>query len=670
MKNHYAFIYTALLLPVFGWAQSQSPLHSQFFRYEAAPMPTAAVPEATVLWSEDFTNGIPANWENVVLDINGQPTTGGAWEYRGPQTSPSAATGSRGQYGMAQPLVSPTASNGFVIFDSDYNDNGGTPNFGSGPLPGPHHAILTSPTINLSGQPSVGLRFSQYARWFRGPFNQLDTGAAFLQFSTNGGQTWSALVPVDFAHKAQTPTPNGQEVVLNVSTYIGNQSQARIRFVFKGFYYAWMLDDVALFEMPPHALRFVKSGNAQPVDFYLRGSSLLEHRRGQLNRSGCAPGYFSATIENYGASPQTGVRLEVSVLDANNTQIFSSDSRDTLLLSGHVGLPQAFTAQFAWNTCLLFPSSHDSLKIVFKAVSDSMQTSNAQWFATDTLLVNFTDSILGQHLSGPADNRIGTNADLGLDGIGVATLLCDVGTTKPVRVRIPLEAGTVPGGRVEVALHAEHSFDLSSNSFIVPPFFDGAKVVTAADIAAGEIVVDLVQGIQGLTWPSSACGYVVAQFYSNNGAHPIFIGNKNRLEHNENSVLFQYNTPNFQGWARSHPRVGGFESPVLNLVFCSSFGTNQQGCLLSDENISGGVQLQVAPNPTTGKLVLKGLPERNQLLKLTLRNAMGQAVWQEVAPTESHPQREINVSHLPEGMYYLEVALAEEMKVLKVLLVR
>ena len=86
---------------------------------------------AITIWSEDFANGIPNTWVNQGFDQD--LATGGltpnplcVWEYRGPNTTPDNTTGSRGQFAGSGPTISsPTQSNGFIIFDSDYLDSDG-----------------------------------------------------------------------------------------------------------------------------------------------------------------------------------------------------------------------------------------------------------------------------------------------------------------------------------------------------------------------------------------------------------------------------------------------------------------------------------------------------------------------------------------------------------------
>ena len=91
--------------------------------------------KANPFWSEDFSGGIPTTWTNGSTPT--PPVISAPWVYRGSSTNPGVTTGSQGAYaGTNGPIASPTAGNGFMIFDSDYYDNGGTAgNFGAGTYP-------------------------------------------------------------------------------------------------------------------------------------------------------------------------------------------------------------------------------------------------------------------------------------------------------------------------------------------------------------------------------------------------------------------------------------------------------------------------------------------------------------------------------------------------------
>ena len=83
-----------------------------------------SINKSTPFWSEDFSGGIPATWINASTSIP-DPSISAPWVFSGPGTYPGVNTGSQGAYAWTQgPIASSTASNGFVIFDSDYYDNG------------------------------------------------------------------------------------------------------------------------------------------------------------------------------------------------------------------------------------------------------------------------------------------------------------------------------------------------------------------------------------------------------------------------------------------------------------------------------------------------------------------------------------------------------------------
>ena len=82
--------------------------------------------QRNIIWSEDFSNGIPNNWtfggyytnsSSVQIpfpDMTQNPPIYG-WEYRGPNTQPDVTTGTRGAYGGNALIISPTVTNGFII---------------------------------------------------------------------------------------------------------------------------------------------------------------------------------------------------------------------------------------------------------------------------------------------------------------------------------------------------------------------------------------------------------------------------------------------------------------------------------------------------------------------------------------------------------------------------
>ena len=199
------------------------------------------------IWSEDFANGIPTSWENSTV----------SWVYRGPSTSPNNQVGGQGAYSginnspsTNNPISSPTASNGFLIFDSDYYDNNGVAGaFGTGIYPTPHNGELLTDMIDLSSYSDVTLKMNSYFRTY--------AGQAFIDFYVSGVFQERLQVHTNLAVNESSSI---DEVILSRIPFsvVGN-SDVQMSFVFEGStnsnngfsgYYFWQMDDLELIETP------------------------------------------------------------------------------------------------------------------------------------------------------------------------------------------------------------------------------------------------------------------------------------------------------------------------------------------------------------------------------------------------------------------------------------
>ena len=207
----------------------------------------------------DFADGIPAGWESE--DAGGIAH----WEYRGPSTSPDNTVGTIGSCDTggqdAAPPASPTVDNGFVIFDSAFWDDpvGPCGNLGTGDAPGPHYAPLTSPSIDLSDYENVLVRWSHlYKQW-------TGNSEVFFEVSVDGGE-WTQIWEANLG--TGNTTDSGAIVTINLSDIAGGSSDVRLRWVFDGTYYWWMIDDIEVCEILPYDLSVGKitySGAFDPI---------------------------------------------------------------------------------------------------------------------------------------------------------------------------------------------------------------------------------------------------------------------------------------------------------------------------------------------------------------------------------------------------------------------
>ena len=326
------------------------------------------LPTSGVFWQEDFSNGIPANWQN----------TSTPWVYRGTNTNPNNSVGSQGGYvGINGPIVSPTSSNGFVIFDSDYYDNGGNQGaFGTGMYPTPHIGHLTTDVIDLSQYTDVRLKFNSFFRTY--------AGEAFVEFSINGGATFGSAVQIHANLAINEGTIADEVVSLNLPVGIAGNSNVKIRFIFEGQtnnvgvftgYYFWMIDDIELMETPTCEFSIL---DVNYGGWYTSGTGGIDFTRIPLSQVNSNSFLFEANIANTGTQDQTNTKLNVSV---NNSQYFNS-TPSTLVTSD--------TSIFNISNPAFSPNTIGSYQIDYYASSDDITSSD-----TTSLIVEVTDSVYG-----------------------------------------------------------------------------------------------------------------------------------------------------------------------------------------------------------------------------------------------------------------------------------
>jgi hypothetical protein len=424
----------------------------------------------TVIWSETFGNGIPTGWSTSGT-ANGSANTNAVWVYRGPSTTPSNATGSRGAYaGPAStgqlPILSPTDSNGFVIFDSDYLDNNGIAgNFcGTGALAcAPHYATLTTSTINLQQHSNVELRFYQYYRRFAGPGSVQSVPATYVDISTDGGGTWSNTTTLNSNLAVNLFTARNSVVSINISQFAGNQSNVKIRFRFDGEYYFWQIDDLEIVSVPKFRLTkepIVATNKVDGKSSAFRFSQSNECN-GVVNIRQVSPLILDGSVKNTGTNLLPNLKLQVKVF--RNNQI------DTILYSStQATLVANSTAAFSINSGYT-PTDTGVYALQYTIVSDSTSTK------LDSLWFQLTKNQIGSHFN-VTSNSIGTSYSATQWGTGSwVSQVFNLSPDTLVGVRIPLLVTTaassinVQVGNNTPITHTITTTDVS-NGFVYVPF--------------------------------------------------------------------------------------------------------------------------------------------------------------------------------------------------------
>lgn len=239
------------------------------------------------IWTEDFANGVLGN--NI-----SSPST---WTQSGTHTIWNYDTnGPSGQYSLnTAPLASTTASNGFMIFDADLANPGGTLNDKAGDL--------ISPEIDLSGVGSyVTLEFQHHFRYCcADPTTPLRVGV-----SSNGGATWS-LYDVKDGNTANIIPDNPIVRRLTLYAQYPYTANMKIKFAFGATgvsHYYWEVDDVRIFLTPDNNLEMESAYHHDYI-------SDLNYTITPITQT--LPMDLGANIRNFGATVQSSTQLKIDL---------------------------------------------------------------------------------------------------------------------------------------------------------------------------------------------------------------------------------------------------------------------------------------------------------------------------------------------------------------------
>lgn len=223
-------------------------------------------------------------------------------------------------------IASTTASNGFMMVDSD--EYGGETG-GSGIE---NCWFQTAQPIDCSAHPFVSLSFQTFYRmWDNG---NSDGNEYCLVEVSRDGITWPSVTTyevsqglVDFGDgdgevqarwelwplmQTQDPVTNPTEFVFDITSAAGGQDNVWIRFRWKGTWgYAWMVDDMELFDTPDNDLAI--SNYATYADYVATG----EYEYGAYPTSQVRPLQMAVRVNNNGVNAQQNVNLEVTVNGAD-----------------------------------------------------------------------------------------------------------------------------------------------------------------------------------------------------------------------------------------------------------------------------------------------------------------------------------------------------------------
>jgi len=592
------------------------------------PVERAESGAATTFWSEDFANGIPSTWSQA-----GSPAAA-VWEYRGPNTNPDLNTGSQGAFagtGGGGPLLSPTGNNGFVIFDSDFYDNGGNPaGLGTGSIPAPHVGVLQTDTIDLSSRNFVEVAMFARIRNFDSRY--------LVAVSNDGGATFTDTVEL-ISLPTNSPHVSG-ELSADITASAANQSDVVLQFIYDGSgsgYYYWAFDDVELRELPLHDMRYTEftdaTGTAPEKDLVVGVSGQPKYGNqvlGQLRPVG-----GNANIYNYGSATQTNVKVEMEIWDASTltmVQTLSTPVIPSLAYGDTLDNTQlTFTSQ--WTP----PSTPGDYLLVWKATSDSIGPNAPGVEATDTFSYSVNQEIFGLD-DGQLDNTVGTGSLANGTVIGVVGQY-DIDNSDPSLNN----AVRATGAQIYISSISDTAADLEIQIWDTVGFFGAAATPLYSELFQlnGNLVGTLVDFnfSQTVDLPAPGSYYLKVNFFPT-GTNEVRVGNSQTWGQGVATFMQADDGRYFAGFSNSK----AFESPIMRLRL-------QNNVSLSETSVDNA--FIAFPNPTDGVLNMRAGVSGNYTLNII--NMVGQVVRTEQLNITAGQLATTNLSDLQAGVYLLSV---------------
>ena len=609
----------------------------------------------TPIWSEDFASGIPSTWLNFGT-ANLVSDTDVVWEYRGTATNPSNTVGSRGAYMSNQtPMSSATASNGFVIFDSDFLDNAGVAgNFGNGIAATPHLAELITDMIDLTQHSIVDLSFTQYYRRFAGPAGSQAVPATYVDFSVDGGATFPYSVTLNSSIAVNSSTATNDVVNIIAGSYIGGQDSVKIRFRFDGDYYFWCIDDIQIVGTPANRMSFTEWQGAPAQDIIYGPSTSGSSRMGHMTLKQSRGISFDANAVNSGTAAQSNVKLTVKVLDELGTVIQTVSSATKSVLNA------GDTATFNdLNTYALpfAPIANAEYQLIYNLLSDSVS------IFSDTTSLFVTDSTMSMDF-GSWDNSIGasTNTTQWGDGSQMYNRHDLVDDELLFGAKVYLGSTTVAGGILELSVYDSSAYGGNTSGWDVNKLVAyGQKVLDAQDVSQGFVRFDFTDASsgRGVDLDQSKGAYMYnLTMYDNQGVNTLLVRNDQTWgKVGGSGGMYLAALGNwYSGYSGSRSLnnlwIRGINCPATNAAACMSIG-------MDEESVNA---ITFSPNPASDYVSIDfGLSVGNY--DISIMDLTGKVLKSEKIRAAADVK--LNISDLNVGMYLVRIQKGKYVKTSK-----
>jgi hypothetical protein len=267
-------------------------------------MQTSFAQDITYIWggpgdpNSEFAGGLNDWTVNAV-----SPNENAVWIWKADGRADQGA-----YWGTREPIVSPSVANGVALFDSDFYDNAGIQgNFGNGVAPAPQNAELISPVFSCADQTQVWLQFNQVYRNYQ--------SSTYYAVSIDGGSSWMDPVRINGDVALNASTLSDSRILANISDMAAGHENVRIKFIWQGDYYFWMIDDVYVIGPPP----------ADPVilgTWYPPMHYGIPHF--MMDRDSM---FFAMDVTNIGGETVTDMEVAVTLYNSDLDKVYYTDTR-------------------------------------------------------------------------------------------------------------------------------------------------------------------------------------------------------------------------------------------------------------------------------------------------------------------------------------------------------
>lgn len=586
-----------------------------------------------VLLSEDFANGIPAEWTNE--DISGNDAI---WTWC---NDPASGQGDgcpaiwNDQINQQMPFASASATNGFITVDSDAAGNI------------THTSELTIPSLDLSTEDAVWIEFQTHI----GVFTFAAEGNAILRVSSDGGTNWTAYEIFPGLTTSERWSANPEEVSIDISDSAAGEADVLIQWQWTGsFEYNWNIDDIAIYDADPRPANDMRVNN-----FYAVSPNFA------TPASQVSPFGFIADIENLGSLSQTNATLSVSISDASG-EVFSDE-----LVYASVGTDSVAENVFFDNefTPPMMPGAYTGQYELTLGEADASPENNVKDFSfivTDTLFQR--DS--GENFGGtrPADDNDFTYGNVYYVANGenlfaryVTFGISDITSAAGFAVSTLLYEWTGDLDGDGLAAGDELTGPIAFNSYAI----DGTE---ESDLVT--IPVDIDGNFPALQ--DDTYYIIVVQFAPDDDDSDLFLSTTSNIDYSA-SQFYQDSVDNkaIPYVALDVSNVGEFSLVGFGLdnipVVRLSVGTATNNTIAQlPEN-----SLTVMPSPANTQFqAIVNLEKMAQEATATLFSANGQVVETRNLSSVQQTTLDYNVSNLPAGNYYLRLQTEQGIRTLPV----